>query len=168
MANVPRGQDARPIVRQARRISAQDLLTAALARPLFSPTRRPPVAEGPVDFDLSDKRLAGIVIEAGRRLAIFAVTGAKPLTLSEGEIVNGWEIENITPQEVSLRGPAGTRTLQPKPDGRLIRRAPSPPFVNPGRRLPRQLTAAPPLPAGRAGVNPTVRGRRSARMGHDQ
>jgi hypothetical protein len=48
-------------------------------------------------------------------LAIFAVNGAaKPLRLTEGEDVSGWRIESITPHEVSLSGPGGTKTLQPK------------------------------------------------------
>jgi len=94
----------------------EDLLATTLARPLFSSTRRPPeIAQGESapGLDLSDKRLAGIVIEPDRRLAIFAVTGAKPLTLSEGESVGGWRIESITPTEISLVGPSGTRTMQP-------------------------------------------------------
>jgi hypothetical protein len=94
----------------------EDLLATVLARPLFSSTRRPPEivqGESAPSPDLSDKRLAGIVIEPDRRLAIFAVNGAKPMTLSEGESVGGWRIESITPTEISLVGPSGSRTMQP-------------------------------------------------------
>jgi hypothetical protein len=97
-------------------VQVEDLLATTLARPLFSSTRRPPEiaqVESSGGQELSDKRLAGIVIEAQRRLAIFAVTGGKPLTLSEGESVGGWRIESITPTEISLVGPSGTRTMQP-------------------------------------------------------
>jgi hypothetical protein len=94
-----------------------ELLTAILARPLFSSTRRPPegTAANAVDSDLADTRLTGIVTEPGRRIAIFAVNGDKPLRGAEGDAVSGWRIESITPREVSLSGPTGTKTMQPKP-----------------------------------------------------
>lgn len=104
------------VVSPAQAVQVEDLLATTLARPLFSSTRRPPEiaqVESSGGQELSDKRLAGIVIEAERRLAIFAVTGGKPLTLSEGESVGGWRIESIAPTEISLVGPSGTRTLQP-------------------------------------------------------
>ena len=70
--------------------TAKDVATT-LARPLFSPTRRPREAAksvGATDPELSDVRLAGIVIQPDRRLAIFAVAGAKPRTLLLGEALN--------------------------------------------------------------------------------
>ncbi|HZU87684.1 MAG TPA: hypothetical protein VE993_00360 [Stellaceae bacterium] len=99
------------------------LVATTLARPLFSPTRRPPPEKGggPGGAGLADMRLTGIVTEPGERLAIFAVTGAKPLIVREGEEVSGWRIEGITPGAVSLSGPNGTETLQPKPDSSLVR-----------------------------------------------
>jgi len=116
---------------------------------LFSSTRRPPqsaVNDGP-SADLGDTRLTGIVTEPGRHLAIFAVNGAKPLKLSEGEAVSGWRIESITPREVSLSGPGGSKTLEPKVDPSLSQgpaSAPTP--INPAARPPV------PLPAGAAGL----------------
>lgn len=108
----------------ASRLSPPETLTAvALARPLFSPTRRPPSSDGPTSTELADKRLAGIVVSPQRRLAIFAVTGAKPLVVQEGADIDGWQIETITPDEVSLRGPSGIRTLRPKLDSRLMLRS---------------------------------------------
>jgi hypothetical protein len=140
----------------AQRTRPEALLTAILARPLFSQTRRPPdvvQAANAGGAELSDKRLAGIVIEPDRRLAIFAVTGAKPLTVSEGDSVNGWRVERITPTEISLAGPGGTRTLQPTLD---------PNHVVP-QRQPRAAAAVPrpavppghaPAPPGRAAAPP--------------
>jgi general secretion pathway protein N len=137
-----------------------ELLAAVLSRPLFSSTRRPPqsaVNDGPSGADLGDTRLTGIVTEPGRHLAIFAVNGAKPLRLSEGEAVSGWRIESITPREVSLSGPGGTKTLEPKVDPSLPQGgpAPAPTPVNPAARPPV------PFPAGaaalpRPGVPPTL------------
>jgi hypothetical protein len=126
-------------------------IAAILARPLFSPSRRPPQAKGGKmadDTGLADSRLAGIVIEPGHRFAIFAPEGAKLLTVTEGQTVSGWRIEAITPRDVSLTGPDGTRTLQPKFDPNLApppqptpRAAPAFPIPNfraaPGVVVPR-------------------------------
>jgi hypothetical protein len=134
--------DLAPAVHRRQNPRPDELLATILARPLFSSTRRP--AEGPANTaatsDLADTRLTGIVTEPGRHIAIFAVTGAKPLTLTEGESVSGWRIENITPRDVSLSGPGGTKTLQPKVDPNL-----APPA---GQNPPGNGVARPPIPSG--------------------
>jgi hypothetical protein len=118
------------------------LVATTLARPLFSPTRRPPPQAGNSGgASIADMRLTGIVTEPGERLAIFAATGAKPLIVQEGEEVSGWRIENIKPDTVLVSGPGGTMVLQPKPDKSLVRTMPAavgppvPParFAGPGR-----------------------------------
>ena len=127
-----------------------ELLAVALARPLFSSTRRPPqaAADSATDSDLADMRLTGIVTEPEHHLAIFAVNGAKPLRVTEGEAVSGWRIESITPHEVSLSGPGGTKTLEPKLDPNLVQQPPpQPPAANPAARQP----AKPPAPNVAAG-----------------
>src|SRR5437667_6721148 len=111
-----------PAVRRPPREMLDELLATTLARPLFSATRRPPqsaVSDGAAGADLADARLTGIITEPARRIAIFAVTGAKALRLTEGEAVSGWRIESITPREVALSGPSGTKTLEPKIDPSL-------------------------------------------------
>ena len=121
-----RPQNARP----------EELVGAALARPLFSSTRRPPqdAPSGAADSDLTDARLTGIVTTPRHRMAIFAVSGDKPLKVAEGDAVSGWRVESITPREVSLSGPSGTKTLQPKIDPNL---APPPaPIGQAGGRVP--------------------------------
>ena len=117
-----------------------ELLAVALARPLFSNTRRPPQATATdnTNSDLADMRLTGIVTEPDHHLAIFAVNGAKPLRVTEGEAVSGWRIESITPREVSLSGPGGTKTLEPKLDPNLVQQAPPAPPANPAARQPAQ------------------------------
>lgn len=136
-----------PEQRQAR-TGADELVAEALARPLFSSTRRPPAAaagdDGPTGGELSDTRLAGIVTEPGRRFAIFVPEGAKPLTVIEGETVSGWRVDSITPREVSLSGPGGNKTLQPKIDPNLTPPAPPSP---PAAAAP---AATPPAAAARA------------------
>ena len=117
----------------------EELVATALARPLFSSTRRPPQdapSGAAADSDLSDARLTGIVTTPGRRIAIFAVNGDKPLKVAEGDAVSGWRIESITPREVSLSGPSGTKTLQPKLDPNFSPTAGQPPIGQPGGRVP--------------------------------
>src|SRR6516162_7145752 len=133
-----------------------ELLAEALARPLFSSTRRPPqaAANDSTDSDLADMRLTGIVTEPEHHLAIFAVKGAtKSLRLTEGEAVSGWRIESITPHEVSLSGPGGTKTLQPKLDPNLVQPPGPTPPPNPGARLPAQPAPVANVPP-RPGVPP--------------
>ncbi len=146
------------------------LLATTLARPLFDPTRRPSTS-GETVSAITGKRLAGIVIEPGQRLAIFAVDGAKPLSLSEGETVDGWRIESITPREVSLRGPNGTETLQPKLDPKRVFSTPAPPAVNPTAQSGAQPAVSPAAAAAGRGALPgpvAVPPRRPVRRGHDQ
>lgn len=107
-----------------------DLLATILGRPLFSATRQPAgraAPDQPTDLDLAEVRLTGIVMDPDRHIAIFAISGAKPMVRSEGETMKDWRLDSISPGEVVLTGPAGTRTLQPKTDTSLARRAPQPP-----------------------------------------
>jgi len=127
---IPRRPNAaQPAVRRAPGERIDELLATALARPLFNSTRRPPQTaanDGVGGADLADTRLTGIVTEPSRHIAIFAVTGARPLRLTEGEAVSGWRIESITPREVSLSGPGGSKTLEPKVDPNLVAPTPGP------------------------------------------
>ena len=135
-----RSDSARPISRPSIP-RPEELVATTLARPLFNSTRRPPQAasSGAAADDLTDARLTGIVTTPSRRLAIFAVSGDKPLRVAEGEAVSGWRIESITPREVSLTGPSGAKTLQPKHDPNLV-----PP---PGQPAAGQPGPRPPIPA---------------------
>lgn len=112
---------------QQKPVGVAELVAAALAEPLFSPTRRAAAADIAADTALSGVRLSGIILEPDRRTAIFAIAGGKPVTRSEGEELNDWRLEAITAQEVSLSGPTGMRTLTPKPDLKLVRPPPPPP-----------------------------------------
>jgi hypothetical protein len=105
----------------------EPLVATMLARPLFSPDRRPAESPRSPGADFKDKRFTGIVIEPDQRLAIFAVTGAKPLAVTEGDSVDGWRIESITADEITLVSAQGSRTLRPMPapaggEGRTQRR----------------------------------------------
>jgi hypothetical protein len=146
-----------PALRQLARAPTAPPIAAILARPLFSPSRRPPAtnAGNADDSGLADSRLAGIVIEPGRRFAVFAPQGAKALTVTEGETVGGWRVDSISAREVSLSGPDGTKTLQPKFDPNLAPpsdeqpRPPAPVFgVTPNIRAAQP--GAPPFIPGQA------------------
>jgi hypothetical protein len=148
-ATVPAATRAEPAIPprvQGPRVD--DLLATILSRPLFSPTRQPAgraSPDQPAGLDLAAVRLTGIVVEPERHLAIFAVPGAKPMVRSEGEMMQDWRLDSITPREVVLSGPAGTRTLQPKTDTTLAR-----PVVTPPRLAP----APPPAPPAGPGIAP--------------
>jgi hypothetical protein len=98
-----------------------------VARPLFAPDRRPkagPAVAGAPSDDMP--RLAGIMIERTQRRAIFQPSGdGKPVTLVEGDQVAGWKVQQIAADGVTLTGPKGTQTLQPKADPSLAAAAAS-------------------------------------------
>jgi hypothetical protein len=147
-SELPRRSNMPPSVRRQQRAHLEELLATVLDRPLFSTSRRPPQTaanDGPGTSDLADTRLTGIVTEPGRSIAIFAVNGAKPLRLTEGEAVSGWRIESITPREVALSGPGGAKTLAPKIDPNLG--APSAPG-------PAAAAVRPPIPPSPAAAPP--------------
>jgi hypothetical protein len=98
-----------------------------LADALFSPKQRrleTPSSANDADSPLRDVRLTGIVIGSDLRIAIFAVTGASPLVLSEGEALKDWRLDSISPERVELSGPAGNITLKPELDANLVRSPP--------------------------------------------
>lgn len=95
--------------------------------PLLGVTRRPPkpaTSDKAADPRLPDVRLTGIVIDRDRRIAIFAVTGTRALVLSEGEALKEWRLDSISPQTVSLSGPAGSMTLALNADTNLAQSLP--------------------------------------------
>lgn len=153
--------DGPSIVRRQQGPRLEEVVATILARPLFSSTRRPAQnapAEATSDSDLADTRLTGIVTEPGHRFAIFAISGGKPLKVAEGDEVSGWRVESITPREISLSGPSGTKTLQPKLDPNLVAQAPQPPVANPAQQ---PTPGRPPNAAarGRLPVPPAAAGR---------
>jgi general secretion pathway protein N len=162
VAQAARSNAASPTTRR-QNPRPEEMVATALARPLFSSTRRPPqdAPSGAADSDLSDARLTGIVTTPGHRIAIFAVSGDKPLKVAEGDAVSGWRIENITPREVSLSGPSGTKTLQPKLDPSLASPPGQPPIGQPGGRPPTPPAAGRPrvpVPGAAPAVAPPSQG----------
>ncbi len=145
-----------PVARRPPATPPEELVGAILARPLFSATRRPPPATGSdagANDDLNNARLTGIVTAPGRRIALFAVPGPKTLLLSDGGVVGGWRIEDISPTEVSLDGPGGIKKLQPKIDpNRPIPASPPPLLGGPAAAQPAAGFGMPPRPGAAPGA----------------
>jgi len=91
-------------------------LAAILARPVFSPDRRPasagtsaPGARSPEGLP----RLSGVLVGPFGRSAIFAADGRKPLVVGEGGHIDAWTVRTIDADEVEVSGPGGASTLRP-------------------------------------------------------
>jgi hypothetical protein len=103
-----------------------DYVAAILARPLFTPDRKPATAKTTRHDDGADRpaelpRLSGILMVKGVGRAIFqASDGAKPVTIGIGETIGGWTILGITIDGVAMTGPGGPRTLTPAGDPTLV------------------------------------------------
>ncbi len=85
-----------------------------LARPLFSPQRRPSEtvatakATGP-----EMPRLTGVLVSEAGSGAIFAQAGEKPIVAKAGDRVGPFLIRSISVGQVIVQGPAGLVTLHP-------------------------------------------------------
>jgi hypothetical protein len=101
-----------------------------LGRPLFSPTRRPTKAAQDVPVaqrGASLPKLSGVVHTPDLREAIFQSQGSdKPIVtvVGEGGTIDGWMVQDIAPEAVTLIRDGqtallmptfGTMTIQPKP-----------------------------------------------------
>ncbi|MBV8521959.1 MAG: hypothetical protein JOY71_07520 [Acetobacteraceae bacterium] len=106
----------------------QAWVSTVLARPLFSPDRRP--AAGPAQATGSLPRLTGTVVGPFGRAAIFA-GDPKAVAVAEGGRIQSYSVRSIGANEVEVIGPEGVQILRPS-------FAPAPP---PGAARP---TAAPP------------------------
>ena len=87
------------------------------ARPLFSPTRRPPVAveatPAPPPKPVS-LRLDGLIVTRDRKEAMITESGeGKRLRLREGDTVAGWTVRRIERDKVLLTSPDSEMTLIP-------------------------------------------------------
>ncbi|MBB2205321.1 general secretion pathway protein GspN [Gluconacetobacter takamatsuzukensis] len=87
-----------------------------LARPLFSPTRRPTDLPGAGD---ATPRLTGIVVGNGRRRAIFMIPGqARGRIADVGDSVGPWRIVAIENGAIRVQDPTGEHMMRPDRDRR--------------------------------------------------
>jgi hypothetical protein len=90
-------------------------VASILARPLFSPDRRPP-AEGSIvaGTELAGlPRLSGVLVGPFGRSAIFSPDGGKPIVVAEGARIAAWTVQAIQANAVEIVGPDGKRTVHP-------------------------------------------------------
>lgn len=107
-----------------------------LARPLFSPDRRPIEAAG--DADPTIARLTGVMITEDGNCAIFAgPSNGHPVVVGQGGRVGRYTVAAIDEHGVTIVGPDGRRVLHPSFD-------PSPVAVKVANRASAPATEKPP------------------------
>lgn len=90
----------------------QEWTATVMARPLFSPTRRP-VGTGSAG-DATPPRLTAVLITPAQRLAIFVPAGeGKPLTLTEGGRIGPFLLQAIEDGQVTLAEANKERVVRP-------------------------------------------------------
>lgn len=84
---------------------ALDRFTEMVARPPFSPDRRPADGGGNGGGTAGppQARLVGVVLSGTTRLALIVNGGGPPRRLEVGQILDGWTIAAIEPDRVVLR-----------------------------------------------------------------
>lgn len=88
------------------------LLSEILARPVFSPDRRPVASAAARTSGLS--RLTGVIVDGPQRIAIFASpSGGRATAAREGERIGAYEMREITSAGVTVLGPEGTMVITP-------------------------------------------------------
>lgn len=119
-------------------------------RPIFSPNRRPP-QEGDIQlqtvaFELNLK-LIGIIISSGEPIAIVSPGNSSSFVrLTEGDSYQGWVVDGIEPQRVTLRRDAAVEYLElaydqpppPRKPGAPLREAQQVPQQAP-QQVPQQV-----------------------------
>jgi type II secretory pathway component PulC len=93
---------------------ADVLVAEVLKRPLFSQSRRPPQprivkAEPPK----LQGRLAGLVVQSDDRQALFSRPGSRPITVREGDTIDGWTVGKIEADRVLLTSAFGDQVVTP-------------------------------------------------------
>jgi hypothetical protein len=97
---------------------ADAMMAEILKRPLFMPGRQPPEikvvrAEPP----RLQSRLAGVMLQADIREALFSRPGARPLSVKEGDMVDGWTVKDIQTDHVLLTSAFGEQVVRPTNGG---------------------------------------------------
>lgn len=92
---------------------------ALLEKPLFSPSRRPPVIEAPKEVvvvpvdNFSSAKLTGIFNSAGASGLIMTMAG-KDMRVQLRQSVDGWVLESLTDHQATFANSGQTRVLQLK------------------------------------------------------
>jgi len=97
---------------------ADRLVAEILKRPLFTEGRRPPQpkivkAEPP----RLQGRLAGVMLRPNSRIALFTRPGGRPVSIKEGDIIDGWTAAKIEEGQVVLTSSFGQQIVKPTNGG---------------------------------------------------
>lgn len=93
---------------------ADRLVAEILKRPLFTQGRQPPqpkivIAEPPK----LQGRLAGVTLRPDIREALFTRPGGRPISVKEGEVIDGWTISRVEAGQVVLTSAFGEKIVTP-------------------------------------------------------
>jgi hypothetical protein len=128
LSGAPNGSDMTPrrprapATAAAAHVPGNDHLPAwvasVLARPLFSPDRRPEPAGTPVTGAglVGLPRLTAILVGPFGRSAIFAGQSREPIVVAEGGRIAAYQVTAIEATQVHLIGPRGAQVMQPSFD----------------------------------------------------
>jgi hypothetical protein len=99
-----------------------ETFTAAVERPLFSPSRRPgPAGPAPVPVAQAPYRLIGIVVAGAHRRALIGQAAAPPIEVGEGDSFEGRTVKRIDQNRIvfaDAKGNESVLTLAPPPSRR--------------------------------------------------
>lgn len=131
---------------QAAGQKADRLVAQILKRPLFAPDRKPPeVKVVKAEPPQLQGRLAGVMMRADQRVALFTRPGGRPVSVKEGEVIDGWTASKIETGQVMLTSSFGEKLVK------LTNGTPE--EVTPGRRPVKKATPTKNQPA-KPGQNP--------------
>ncbi len=108
---LPTGQEQ---FRQATDKKVAGMVSEILKHPLFTPGReppRPPVVK--VEPPKLQGRLAGVVTLGDVREAVFTRPGGRPVSVKEGEVIDGWTMAKIETGKVTLTSSFGEQVVRP-------------------------------------------------------
>jgi hypothetical protein len=110
----PRAMANNPVMDQAPDRIPQ-WVAMILARPLFSPDRRPAAEAAGQAFGVSQglPRLSGVLVSPSARTAIFARGDSKPIVVREGGRIDAYTVQSIEAGQVHLLGANGLLVLHP-------------------------------------------------------
>jgi hypothetical protein len=92
---------------------ADRLVAEILKRPLFTQDRKPPEARiAKAEPPQLQGRLAGVMMRSGLRVALFTRPGGRPVSVKEGEMIDGWTASRIETGEVVLTSSFGEKVVK--------------------------------------------------------
>jgi len=93
---------------------ADQMVAEILKRPLFTPGRQPPEAKVvKAEPPQLQGRLAGVMLRPDLRIALFTRPGGKPVSVKEGDVIDGWTTARIEPGRVVLTSSFGEQVVKP-------------------------------------------------------